>query len=271
MPSPKGTEPDAAVCLVQLTDSHLYADPDADLLGLDTSASLQAVIDLVREEVPRMDLVLATGDIAQDGSERAYRRFIEAVESLPAPCYWLPGNHDDAMMMARIGAETGLSKNWVDAGNWRIVLLDSSIPGAVAGHLAESQLTVLESALASTGERFVMVCLHHHPVPIGCDWMDPLGLLNADDLLPRLSADDRVKVVLWGHIHQELDQQLGGLRLLATPSTCVQFAKHSADFATDTQPPGYRSLILLPDGRIETRVSRLQPSRFLPDPGAVGY
>ncbi|WP_373186946.1 3',5'-cyclic-AMP phosphodiesterase [Halopseudomonas sp.] len=270
MPSPKGTESDA-VCIVQLTDSHLYADPDADLLGLDTSDSLGAVVDLVLEEVSRVDLVLATGDIAQDGSERAYRRFIAAVEPLPAPCYWIPGNHDDATLMARIGADTGFSKDWIDAGNWRIVMLDSSIPGAVAGHLSVSQLELLELALDGAGERFVMVCLHHHPVPIGCDWMDPLGLLNVDDLLPRLRADRRVKVVLWGHIHQELDQQLDGLRLLATPSTCVQFARHSSDFATDTRPPGYRSLTLLPDGGIETRVSRLQSGLFLPDPGAVGY
>lgn len=270
MQSPIGT-PSDSVCIVQLTDSHLYADPNADLLGLDTAASLSAVIDLVLEEVACMDLVLATGDIAQDGNERAYRRFIEAAARLPAPCCWIPGNHDDAALMARIGGETGLSRHWVDAGNWRIVMLDSSIPGAVAGHLSTTQLAALDDALQGAGERFVMVCLHHHPVPIGCDWMDPLGLLNAQDLLPRLRAHAQVKVVLWGHVHQELDQHEDGLRLLATPSTCVQFARHSADFATDTQAPGYRSLTLLPDGRIETRVSRLQAGRFLPDPGAVGY
>jgi Icc protein len=151
------------------------------------------------------------------------------------------------------------------------VLLDSSVAGAVAGYLAPDQLELLDRALGSAGERFIMVCLHHHPVPIGCDWMDPLGLLNVDDLLPRLRSDKRVKVVLWGHIHQELDQQLDGIRLLATPSTCVQFAKHSADFATDTQAPGYRSFTLLPDGCFETRVSRVEAGRFLPEPGAVGY
>lgn len=270
MSSPIGTQAEA-VCVVQLTDSHLYADRNADLLGLDTSASLGAVISLALDEVADIDLVLATGDIAQDGSEPAYRHFIDAVGHLPAPCYWIPGNHDDAALMGRIGKDTGLSRDWVDAGNWRIVLLDSSIPGAVAGHLAASQLQLLDEALGNAGERFILVCLHHHPVPIGCDWMDPLGLLNADDLLPRLRSDERVKGVLWGHIHQELDRQLDGLRLLATPSTCVQFAKDSPDFATDTQAPGYRRLTLLPDGHIETRVSRLEAGRFLPDPGAVGY
>ena len=62
------------VCVVQLTDSHLFADAGADLLGLDTHASLNAVIDMVLEQTPEMDVVLATGDITQDGRQPAPAR-----------------------------------------------------------------------------------------------------------------------------------------------------------------------------------------------------
>ena len=259
------------VCVVQLTDSHLFADAGADLLGLDTHASLNAVIDMVLEQTPEMDVVLATGDITQDGSEDAYRRFIAASQRLPAPCYWIPDNHDDAELMAEVGRPLGLSRPWVDLGNWRIVLLDTSISGAVPGRLAASQLQIVDDALASADERHVMVCLHHQPVDIGSDWMAPIGLLNPQDLLGRIQHRPEVKVVLWGHIHQQFDQQLGHLRLLATPSTCVQFAAGSSDFATDTLAPGYRWLRLYDDGRIETAVRRLPEGLFLPEPGAVGY
>lgn len=259
------------ICLVQLTDSHLYADAGADLLGLDTHESLQAVIDLVLEEFPTMDLVLATGDITQDGSEAAYGRFAEAMRRLPAPCHWIAGNHDNAELMQQLGVATGLSREWTDLGCWRIVLLNSNIPGAVAGHLGASQLDVLDRALKGAGERFVMVCLHHHPVDIGCGWMAPLGLLNAPELLGRLEADRRVRVVLWGHVHQQFDHQHDHLRLLASPSTCIQFAPQSQVFATDERQPGYRWLRLYDDGQIETAVSRLAAGRFLPDPGATGY
>ena len=115
------------VCIVQLTDSHLFAADSDDLLGLDTLDSLNSVVDLVLSEIARMDLVLATGDIAQDASELAYRRFIEASLQLPAPCHWIPGNHDDAAMMQRLGAASGMSQDWVDIGSWRIVLLDSIV------------------------------------------------------------------------------------------------------------------------------------------------
>ncbi|MEJ1715050.1 hypothetical protein SMA37_25910, partial [Escherichia coli] len=70
----------------------------------------------------------------------------------------------------------------VDVGAWRIVLLDSAVPGAVLGHFADEQLQLLERALAEAPERHCLICFHHHPVPIGCAWMDPIGLANAEAL-----------------------------------------------------------------------------------------
>lgn len=271
MSPPDSRMPVDSVCVVQLTDSHIFADPDARLLGLDTLASFNAVIDQALAECPEIDLVLATGDITQDGSSAAYQRFIDARARIPAPCYWIPGNHDNAARMAEVGAAHGLSQPWVDAGAWRIVLLDSSQPGQVAGYLDDTQLAQLDAALASAGSRYVLICLHHHPVPIGSDWMEPIGLRNPDALFARLDADLRVRAVLWGHIHQCLDQQRGPMRLLATPSTCVQFAVNSEDFATTTESPGYRWLRLHADGRIETATPRLPVGSFVPDPEASGY
>lgn len=259
------------VCVVQLTDSHLFADARQRLLGIDTLASLNAVVDQVLVEQPRIDLVLATGDIAQDGSAGAYHSFIESVSRISAPCCWIPGNHDDASLMAEVGRRQGLHREWVDLGAWRIVMLDSSVPGSVSGALQQQQLQQLDRALDSTGERHLLLCLHHHPVPIGSAWMEPLGLQNADRLWQRLDAEPRVRAVLWGHIHQQLEQQRGSVRLLASPSTCVQFAAGSSDFATDQQAPGYRWLRLYDDGRMETGVSRLAPGSFPPEAGASGY
>lgn len=260
-----------SVCVVQLTDSHIHADAQQRLLGIDTLASLNAVIDLALQECPQIDVVLATGDITQDGAAASYHRFIDAIARMPQACHWIPGNHDDAALMAELGREHDLNRAWVDLGAWRIVLLDSSVPGKVSGALDQSQWARLDEALESAGERHVLVCLHHHPVSIGSDWMEPLGLDNAEQLLRRAAQDPRVKAILWGHIHQDFDRQHGHVRLLATPSTCVQFAPDSPDFATDTQAPGYRWLHLHADGRLETAVKRLAAGRFECVPDASGY
>ena len=85
MPNVSTLTTDDAVLLVQLTDSHLFADADGSLLGLKTAESLQRVIDLVRAEQPRIDLLLATGDLTQDATVEAYQRFRQMTDVLEAP------------------------------------------------------------------------------------------------------------------------------------------------------------------------------------------
>lgn len=271
MSRPSSLVPDRPVLLVQLSDSHLFAEPDGKLLGMDTQDSLQKVIERVQAEQTDIDLILATGDLSQDGSLASYRRFRQLSERLGAPARWFPGNHDEIPAMQQASAGSDLLQPVVDLGNWRITLLDSSIPGAVPGYLADDQLQLLEQALSEAPERHHLVCFHHHPVSIGCHWMEPIGMRNPDALFAVLERHAQVKAVLWGHIHQEFDQQRGGIRLLASPSTCVQFAPGSEEFQVDTTAPGYRWLRLHADGRLETGVSRVTGIQFEVDYSVKGY
>ncbi len=227
---------DASVLLVQLSDSHLFAEDGARLLGMDTAHSLEKVVERVAREQPRIDLILATGDVSQDGSLDSYTRFRRLSAPLDAPLRWFAGNHDEREPMQRATEGSDLLEQVVDVGNWRVVLLDSSIPGAVPGYLEEDQLELLRRAIDSAGERFLLVSFHHHPVPIGSDWMDPIGLRNPQALFDLLAPYPQVRCLLWGHIHQEFDRQRGPLRLLASPSTCVQFAPRQQRL--HPRPPG---------------------------------
>ena len=262
---------DDSVLLVQLSDSHLFAEANGRLLGMETRDSLQQVIQRVLDEQPQIDLLLASGDISQDGSEASYQRFRQMLEQIPAPQRWFAGNHDDLPSMRKVCADSPLLEPVLDLGNWRLILLDSSIPGAVPGYLADDQLRLLETALAGAGERSVLVSFHHHPVAVGCRWLEPIGVRNPDALFAVLDRYPQVKALLWGHIHQELDQLRNGVRLLASPSTCVQFAPGSEEFQVDHEAPGYRWLRLFGDGRLETGVSRVTDIEFEIDYSIKGY
>lgn len=261
---------DAPVHLVQLTDSHLFADAQATLLGMNTRESLQRVIDKVREEQPRIDAVLATGDLSQDGSEASYAYFRELTASLKAPSRWLAGNHDEPMPMEQAAQGTDVLEPIMDIGNWRILMLNSAISGAVPGMLDASQLQLLEQSLQAAPQRHHLICFHHQPVAIGCAWMASIGLRNADALFALLKRYPQARGLLWGHIHQEWDQVRDGVRLLASPSTCIQFEPDSEDFKVGEQAPGYRWLRLHADGQIETGVSRVTGFAFTID-HADGY
>ena len=260
-----------AVLLVQLTDSHLFAGAHDRLLGMDTEDSLARVIELVRQEQQGIDLMLASGDLSQDGSLASYQRFREMTDGLALHSRWFAGNHDLLPNMCAATAGSDLLEPVIDLGNWRIILLDSSIEGAVPGHFPEDQLELLEQALQSAGRRHVLISFHHHPVSIGCRWMEPIGIRNPDALFALLARFPQVKAVLWGHIHQEFDQMREGVRLLASPSTCVQFAPGSEDFQVDHEAPGYRWLRLHGDGELETGVSRVTGIDFEIDYSVKGY
>lgn len=263
--------PPAPLHLVQLTDPHLFADPAGAMLGLNTRDSLRHVIAQVRREQPRIDLLLCTGDLSQDGSAASYAAFRQLTDELGAAARWLPGNHDDARLMAEVTAHSALMQAVTDIGAWRVVMLDSAVPGATHGQLAAAQLALLDAALASAGDRYCLVCCHHQPVDIGCAWIAPIGLRNADQLLARLAQYPQVKALLWGHVHQEWDEVREGLRLLASPSTCLQFAPGSADFQVSEQQPGYRWLRLHADGRLETGVERARDFQVSLDFDSPGY
>jgi len=260
-----------SVLIVQLSDSHLFAKADGTLLGMKTRESLEKVIELVLAEQPHVDLLVASGDVSQDGSVESYEAFRQLSDQVDAPKRWFPGNHDESVEMHQAAQQSDLLDPVIDIGNWRVTLLDSSVPGSVPGYLQDQQLQLLVQALSEAPERHHLVCLHHNPVPIGCAWMDPIGLRNPDALFAVLERFPQVRAVLWGHVHQEYDQMRNDVRLLASPSTCIQFAPGSVDFKVDTTAPGYRWLRLHDDGRLETGVSRVVGFDFEVDYGGDGY
>jgi Icc protein len=77
--------------------------------------------------------------------------------------------------------------------------------------------------------------------------------------------------VLWGHIHQHLDLYRGDVRLLATPSTCIQFQAGSDDFAVEPLAPGFRWLDLHSDGTLDTGVERATDFQYQLDTDSNGY
>jgi Icc protein len=260
------------VRVVQLTDTHLKAAVGGKLLGLDTDYSLQAIIDLVKAEYPAPDLLLGTGDLADSGAGDAYRRLINYFDLVTPKHFWLPGNHDLRDVMLSVAGADRLPGE-IRVGAWQIIMLNSQIPGEVGGHLGRSELQRLDECLAAGRDAglYALVCLHHQPIPVGCDWLDEQMVSDARSFFDVLGSYAHVRAVLWGHVHQELDQRCGDLRLLCTPSTCVQFLPNQEDFAVDGRAPGYRWLELDADGSLRTGVSRAESQIFPVDKESGGY
>lgn len=263
-------ETDTPLRIFQITDTHLMARPGGRLLEVDTDASLTAVLALVREQASPPDVVLITGDIAGEASTEAYLRLIEHLGELADAAFWLPGNHDGSVMP--IIAERFLRRT-ITTDTWQIVMLNSQVSGEVGGHVSASELDALKQVVlaANAESRHVLVALHHHLLPVGCAWLDEQRIDNTDQVREILAGAQQKVIVINGHVHQESDQTVDGIRYLSAPSTCVQFAPGQERFKVDLKGPGFRVMELWPDGRLETQVMRLPDDQFSVDLSSGGY
>jgi Icc protein len=245
-------------CVVQITDTHISAEPGPQFDGVDTTATLSAVLDAIRARRRQPDLVLLTGDLVDEPSVAAYGRLREQLARLPFPVACLPGNHDDpAMLRAEMRGQNVSTPGIADIDGWRIVLLDDWIPGSSGGRLCTGELERLEAALRDGRGSAVLVAVHHPPVSVASSWMDAMGMENPEELFAVLDRFANVRALVCGHIHQIFESRRDEVVLLGTPSTCVQFQPGATDYLIDRRAPGYRELLLRPDGDFASRVVRV--------------
>lgn len=263
--------PNVPLRLLQLTDSHLFADPGGRLLGITTRASFEAVLDLALDGTPKADALVLTGDLVHDESSTGYRYLRETLKLTGLPHYCIAGNHDRPPLLSEHLGAAGLGSVALRRlHSWNLIFMDSSEAGRDGGRLDSDQMRQLEDLL--TGDAApALLFLHHHPIPVQSAWMDTMGVDNGAELLGLCARHPQVKAIVFGHIHQSFECRQGALQILGAPSTCIQFLPGSASFALDQRPPGYRELLLYPDGRLTSQVIRLAQYAELPLYQAGGY
>ena len=255
--------------LVQVTDTHLTGDSDGTLLGMNTERSARQVIEAaLASQEP--DCVLVTGDIAADGQAGAYEQ-LNGFFNHRVPTLWLPGNHDDI----RVQKDTYRNhlKRRIVGRHWDVLMLETQVAGKVGGHFSSAELEALQRAVAdaAAGDKSLLIATHHPLRALQSTWLDEQAVSNASAALTLMQTHSDRVVVVSGHVHQESDAVVQGVRMLTTPSTCIQFAPQSHDFALDDKQPGYRRIVLQPNGQIETQVIRICDEENRPLSGSSGY
>ena len=222
---------------------------------------LNRIMDQVNTLEP--DLVVVTGDFHASKIWDPPMRMDDAVQPLtrlkaPLGVWSVPGNHDDPALLRAALAAPFRHCGQHDFGAWRIVMLDSRLADEASGALSHAELARLDAALGALEGRQALVVLHHHPVTSHSAWLDTVALRDPDALFAVLDRHAGVRGLLWGHVHQVYEGARRDVRLMGTPSTCVQFLPRVPHFAVDTLPPAYRTLTLHADGGIDSQVHWVQ-------------
>ena len=248
--------PSKPLNIVQISDCHLLADAQAAYNDINTANTLQQVLEHI-QTTERPDLLLLTGDIAQDELPQTYARLATQLTAFSCPILTLPGNHDDAAYLTL--SSPWQQQHWYD-DHWQIIALDSNGPGQYqySTTIRDAELARLDQLLHDHTQHAV-IALHHPPIPMAHGWSDEMLVDNRQVLHDIIQRHPQVKAVVWGHVHCAWDYHDGQIHWLSCPSSYALFTVAAKLF-----PPmanagvGYRRLSLYANGEVRHQVVLLR-------------
>jgi 3',5'-cyclic-AMP phosphodiesterase len=249
--------------LVQLSDPHI----GADWAEGDPTARLAAAVESVRA-LGQPDAVLVSGDLADHASDAEYDVVRELLAPLRAPVHVVAGNHDDRAALRRHfdvpGADGEPVQYSADLGPLRLVVVDTTIPGADPGALDGGRLDWLDAELAAAPETPTIVAMHHPPLLTGSPVWDDLGLPAADRaaLGEVIGRHGQVRRVVAGHVHRTMTGEMAGTPVLTVPSTYVQARLNfdSQELELTPDPAGF-GVHVVADGELTSHVESVAAQR----------
>ena len=255
--------------ILQLSDLHLFADPDAVLFGIPTRRTLRDVLAHIEASGLQPHHVVVTGDHTHDELPETYADVRELLTPFLDRLHQVPGNHDDRARLRegfsdRIGG-TGAERITFsfEADGWLCLGLDTHIPGEVGGRIGPEQIEWVRSRVGERQPRGVVLFMHHPPVELGVAWLDRIGVEDRAALQELLAEEPRIRLVSCGHVHHESSHRVGGAEVVTVPSTGLQFSPLSQEAEFVAAPPGYR-IIELHGDICATSVVRLPEALFTP-------
>lgn len=223
--------------ILHLSDTHLDRFDGPNRHGVNATQALrQMLADLAT--APEIDVVIVSGDIADDGSPEAYataRDLIGAYASARnVPVVYSTGNHDERTAFAKVlgsGHLDALGGDRADTAietvaneraavslvdGYRVVTLDSMVPGKGYGWISDAQLAWLRDVLKTPAPRGTVLVFHHPPITLDVPVQRALGLRNPEALADAVRGGD-VQIMLCGHFHLQIFGFLESTAVWVTP------------------------------------------------------
>lgn len=252
--------------IAHITDTHVVEPGGFVADRIDPTAALERTVARILELDPLPDVVLATGDLVNDGAPAQYDQLMSILAPLPMPVVACAGNHDDRTELRRCfpNLPSGGPDDPIDyvrdlitdSGAVRFVVLDTTEPGEHGGHLGDVQLAWLDGQLAAS-DAPVIVVQHHPPFLAGIAWMDDVALDNIDDEVAVLARHESVRSVVGGHYHRPITVGLGRAVGWCAPSSTVQIDVAAADPTYTSEPPAFALHDIGEHGQLHTHVITL--------------
>ncbi|MBT1002307.1 metallophosphoesterase [Paenarthrobacter sp. DKR-5] len=275
--------------ILHLSDTHLLAGGALHAGTVDTVSALRTLLASL-QHLDRFDLLVASGDVSDDGSAASYRTARDLLEDFARPrgarVVFAMGNHDERTGFRSVlgnghpgsapePAGTGPVCGVSTVAGYRIISVDSSVPGRTHGLVEQQHLAWLRGRLARPSERGTVLVVHHPPVEPLTPLHHGIDLQNRAELVAALAGSD-VRLVLSGHYHHHLADAVepSGRPVpvvvtagVVNVNDVLAAPGHERALATS----GAAAVTLRADGRVRVAPLRLESARpvFDLDPAGV--
>ncbi|MEQ1508820.1 MAG: phosphodiesterase [Sphingopyxis sp.] len=234
--------------IAQITDIHIGFDsgnPDEY-----NQQRLDMVLERLAVGPNAPDLMLATGDLTDQGDTASYVRLRNAFAAYPWPVFPCVGNHDVRTAFTEVFPDFADRSGFIQYdrlfADFRLIVIDTLEEGRHGGAFCEVRAAWLKSRLAEHPHLPTYIVMHHPPFDSGIDWMttDPSEpwvqrFTEAIADAPQLCG------LICGHLHRSMSVQWHGLTAIVCSSTSPQVALDLRPI--DTRATDDRAMIIADD------------------------
>jgi Icc protein len=249
------------VIIAQITD--LHARPRGQFCNhvVETNAMLGRAVAALGALDPAPDVVLATGDLTDNGEAEEYAVLREELSRLAMPVFLIPGNHDRRAALRQAFADhdylprEGRLAYVVDDYPVRLVALDTQIEGKTEGEVGAEQLAWLARVLEAAPDKPTVIFMHHPPFPTGIGHMDVINCRDGEALAEIIADHPQIERVLCGHHHRPIQIRWAGTIGSVAPSTAHQVTldlREGAPSSFHLEPPAFHLHRFVPEAGIIT-------------------
>ncbi|MDD5464600.1 MAG: metallophosphoesterase [Candidatus Moranbacteria bacterium] len=165
--------------------------------------SLNSVLSEMKKK--SIDTVVVSGDMLNLGEKKYVDEMKKIAKKYKMNMIWVKGNHDKKDAMKKFGS----TYFYKDYGNTRIIVLDNtSIYNDFYGDLPQEQIDWLKQSLVTSND--VVISMH---IPIFSRSSEGRLLLDRyKEFENIISTSGNVKLVLFGHFHENYETELNGVK-----------------------------------------------------------
>ena len=216
--------------IAQISDMHVVETGKLCNGLIPSNDMLIEAIERINFHSPTIDLIIASGDLTNNGTIEEYIALSKILDSANSPVLLIPGNHDNRENLRKVFSYHNYIPNHgnisylIENYPIKFIGIDTSIQGMPGGEVSNEQIKWLDKTLKKLVNFPVIIFMHHPPFKTGIWWMDAIGLKGVKKFENVISKYSNIKAVLAGHLHRQIQSLFAGTIGYIAPSTAHQIA-----------------------------------------------